>query len=69
MTGQSQGPSNNHSIDTPSTSKHQERVTIAAQTDEWIKEHGEPPLVPNKTRAEILAGVKLKFTQNGKPLE
>jgi len=72
MTVQSQGPSSSYPIDTPSSSKHQERATIAAQTAEWIKEHGDPPLVRNKTTAEIIAGVELKskaglgFRNNGK---
>jgi len=69
MTAQSKGSSNSHREDSPYPSKAAESADIAAQTAEWIKEHGEPELVRNKTTAEILAGVALTYDQNGKPRE
>ena len=71
MAPQSRGPSNSHSGEPGKPLKHDQSAEIARLTAEWLAERGltEPPKVPTPTAEEVIAKVKLKYTQNGKPLE
>ena len=69
MTTQSRGPSNSHHIDKPYPTKAAESARLAAEMAEWEAEHGAPPLARRRTSAEIIAGVPLRFSMNGKPMK
>ncbi len=49
--------------------RQQDRDTLKADMDAWEAENGEPELIRNKTPEEVMADVRLKFRQNGKPIE
>ena len=64
-------PPSTTSIEPPTPSKQSQSDEIARQTEAYLKKQGrtEPEQVPTPTAEEVIAKVKLKYTQNGKPLE